>query len=174
VILLYHQLVATATFLKRRCTGSSMSDDIEKEESLGKLISCLYRYSQMYLGNELEQYHIGSGQFSFLKTLLHEDGIHQEDVAHLLKIDKATCTRAVKKLMKEGYTTRQKDAEDKRAYNLFLTEKAHSIECELETISSKWKALLLSGFEEDEKVLVMRFLTKMVKNASSLKGDTDE
>ncbi|KYK36083.1 MAG: hypothetical protein AYK19_09700 [Theionarchaea archaeon DG-70-1] len=151
-----------------------MTNEDVKEESLGKLISCLYRYSQMNLGNKLEQYNIGSGQFSFLMSLFREDGVHQEYLVKSIKVDKATCTRAVKKLVKEGYVTRQKDSKDKRAYKIFLTEKAKPTEPVLKKISSEWKALLLSGFTEEEKELVMDFLKRMVHNASSVKRDSHE
>lgn len=138
----------------------------EMNESLGKLISCLYRYSQMYLQNQLEQYNIGSGQFSFLRALFHRDGIHQEDLVQSLNIDKATCTRAIKKLVKEGYVIKQRDVNDRRAYKIFLTEKARTIESVLDEISLKWKAILLSGFTKEEQKVVMTLLKKMVDNAS--------
>jgi DNA-binding MarR family transcriptional regulator len=139
---------------------------METQESLGRLISCLYRYTHMYLSHELEQYNIGSGQFSFLMALYREDGVHQEDLAQSIKIDKATCTRAVKKLVKEGYITRKRDPEDKRAYRIFLTEKGKTMEPVLKHISETWKTILLTGFTEEEKGLVMDFLKRIVQNAS--------
>lgn len=142
----------------------------EMNESVGKLLSCLHRYSQMYLQNKLEEYNIGSGQFSFLRALFHEDGVHQEDLAQSLKIDKATCTRAIKKLVKEGYVIKQRDVTDRRAFKIFLTEKAKTIEPVLDEISLKWKALLLSGFTKEEQKFVMTMLKKMVDNASLERG----
>jgi DNA-binding MarR family transcriptional regulator len=144
-------------------------ETMETQESLGRLISCLYRYTHMYLSHELEQHNIGSGQFSFLMALCREDGVHQEDLAQSIKIDKATCTRAVKKLVKEGYITRKRDSEDKRAYRIFLTEKGKKMEPVLKYISETWKAILLTGFTEEEKELTIDFLKRIVQNASSHK-----
>ena len=141
-------------------------ETMETQESLGRLISCLYRYTHMYLSHELEQYNIGSGQFSFLMALYREDGVHQEDLAQSIKIDKATCTRAVKKLAKEGYITRKRDPEDKRAYRIFLTEKGKTMEPVLKHISETWKEILLTGFAGEEKGLVIDFLKRIVQNAS--------
>lgn len=142
---------------------------IEKEESLGKLISCIYRYSQIYIGKELEQYNIGSGQFSFLKRLYHADKIHQEDLAQFLKVDKATGARAIQKLAEEGYVIKERDPADRRAYRIFLTEKGERLEPIIKKISSEWTTILLSGFTEDEKKFVIQSLKKMVRNASSIK-----
>ena len=135
-------------------------------KSLGRFISCIYRYTQMYLGKELENYRIGSGQFSFLMTLYRKDGITQEDLAHLLHVDKATSARAVKTLEKEGYLIRKEDARDRRKYRIFVTEKGRTIESMMKSISSEWTARLLSGFSENEKDLMTLFLEKMVKNIS--------
>lgn len=135
-------------------------------KSLGRFISCIYRYTQMYIGKELENYHIGSGQFSFLMALYRKDGITQEDLAHLLHVDKATSARAVKNLEKEGYLTRKEDAKDKRKYRVFVTEKGRTIEPMMKSISSEWTARLLSGFTENEKELMTSFLEKMVENIS--------
>ncbi|MBU7018523.1 MAG: MarR family transcriptional regulator [Theionarchaea archaeon] len=137
-----------------------------EQKSLGRFISCIYRYTQMYIGKELEKYRIGSGQFSFLMTLYRRDGITQEDLANLLHVDKATSARAVKNLEKEGYIARKEDAEDKRKYRVFVTEKGREIESMMKSISSEWTARLLSGFTEDEKESVTIFLEKMVKNIS--------
>ena len=90
---------------------------------IGKLISFLYRYSQMYLDKELAPYHIGSGQFYILMPLYKNDGMNQESLSQSISIDKAAITRAIQKLMKEGYVIRQRNEEDRRSYHIFLTEK---------------------------------------------------
>ena len=72
---------------------------------------------------ELEVYRIGSGQYDFLMVLYHKDGISQENLARMLKVSKATSTRAIQNLEKEGYVYRQRDKDDLRAYKVYLTEK---------------------------------------------------
>ena len=141
----------------------------EMQPSLGRLISCLYRYSQIYLGRELEQYNIGSGQFSFLIALYYEEGITQECLAQRLDVDKATSARAVKKLVEAGLVKREKNAQDRRMFNVFLTERGRRMESEIRRISSRWTAHLLSGFVEDEKEIISSLLEKMVENASDVR-----
>jgi DNA-binding MarR family transcriptional regulator len=144
-----------------------MAENTGREpKSLGRFISCIYRFTQIYIGKELENYNIGSGQFSFLMALYRKDGITQEDLAHLLHVDKATSARAVKKLEKAGYVTRKEDLKDKRKYRVFLTEKGRKIELIMKRISSEWTARLLSGFSESEKEVMTTVLEKMVENIS--------
>ena len=141
--------------------------DTSSSESFGRLFSRIYRYTHIFVGKELEQYNIGSGQFSFLIALHHNEGATQERLAHLLHVDKATSARAVKKLVKEGYVKREKDVKDKRKYRIFLTEKGKKMEPVLKEISAKWTAVLLFGFTEDEKDKIRLLLKKMVDNASA-------
>lgn len=144
-------------------------NNIEARESLGKLISCIYRYNQIYIGKELEQYSIGSGQFSFLMRLYHKDRIHQEDLAQFLKVDKATSARAIQKLAEKGYVIKERDSSDRRAYKIFLTKKGKNLEQIVKKISAEWGKILLSGFTKDEKKFLIESLKKMVHNASSIK-----
>lgn len=134
-------------------------------ESLGRLISCLYRYTQIYIGKELENHTIGSGQFSFLAALGRSEGMSQEELANLFHVDKATSARAIRKLLEEGYVTRERDPADKRKYRILLTEKGKNMHPILKRISAEWTETLLSGFAQDEKECIAPLLEKMVDNA---------
>ncbi len=125
----------------------------------------------MYIDKRLESHNIGSGQFSFLMRLYHDDGINQESLAHLLGVDKATSARAIKKLMKEGYVRRERDAVDKRAYKIFLTEKGRKLELTIKNISSELREIILSDFTGEEKHLIATLLKRMVHNISSIKNE---
>jgi len=59
------------------------------QEFIGKAISYLYRYGQIYIGKKIEPYGIGSGQFPFLMRLYREDGINQESLSDYLKLIRA-------------------------------------------------------------------------------------
>ncbi len=71
-------------------------------------ISIIYRSHLAYMAKELKAYRIGSGQFDFLMVLYRKDGISQETLAKILKVSKATSTRAIQSLEKEGYVTGKK------------------------------------------------------------------
>jgi len=138
---------------------------MKNQELIGRFISCIYRYSQFNIAKKLYFYKIGRGQFSFLMTLYNCDGISQENIAKKVRIDKSTAARAVKKLMDEGYVIKERDLSDKRAYKVFLTEKAIKIKPEIIKIVSEWSEALLSDFTEEERKILIKFLKKIVKNA---------
>jgi len=144
---------------------------MENQESIGRLISYIYRYSQIHIAKELGDYNIGSGQFSFLMILYHNDGVSQESIAKALRVDKATTARAIKKLMEEEYVYKERSLLDKRVYKVFLTERAKKIKSKIIRVLSGWTEFLLSDFTKEERELFTKLLIKIAKNASSIKQD---
>lgn len=134
----------------------------------GKFISYLHRYGQIYIDKKIKLYGIGSGQFSFLVRLYQEDGVNQESLSNYLKIDKATTTRAIKKLVDEGYVFKKIDERDRRSYLLFITDKGKKLEPEMKNIAIEWDNILLSGFDERQRKDLMHSLETMFDNVSKI------
>jgi len=123
-------------------------------------IAHIYRSNLAYMVKELEEYRIGSGQFDFLMVLYHKDGISQESLAKILKVSKASSTRALQSLEKEGYVYRQRDENDHRAYKVYLTEKGKEIRnVVLEKLIS-FVDTLLSDFTPEEKEIFRQLIQK--------------
>lgn len=142
-----------------------------ESEFIGKFISYLHRYGQIYIEKKMEPYGLGSGQFSFLMRLYQDDGINQENLSSYLKIDKATTTRAIKKLVDGGYVFRQVDEKDRRSYRIFLSDKGKKLEPEMKKIASQWEDILLSDFDESQRKDIMNSLEMMFKNISEIMQD---
>ena len=85
---------------------------------MGTIIALIYRYSQSYFNEKLKKYGLGNGQYVFLLHLLDHEGINQETLAHMVKIDKTTAARAVARLVHAGYVSRTVSDKDRRAYVL--------------------------------------------------------
>lgn len=144
--------------------GSSHANEMCGKEFIGKAISYLYRYEQIYIGKKIEPYGIGIGQFPFLMRLYREDGINQESLSDYLKIDKGTTTRAIQKLVDEGYVFRLKDEKDRRSYRVFLTDKGKNMEPDLKKIASEWEDILFFGFDDSQRRKITNSLEIMFEN----------
>jgi DNA-binding MarR family transcriptional regulator len=145
-----------------------------REYSIGRWISILYRYGQSYVSKKLGYLNIGSGQYVILLTLFRKDGISQEELSNHLKIDKGSIAKSINKLEDESYVKRSDDSNDKRAYKVFLTEKALAvIPVILETINS-WEEMITSDLSDSEKTMVEQLLCKMAINAYSFKTAEEE
>lgn len=123
-------------------------------------IAHIYRSHLAYMAKELEAYRVGSGQFEFLFVLYHRDGVSQESLAKILAVSKATSTRAIQNLEKEGYLYRQRDENDHRAYRVYLTEKGKEMRGVILEKLNSFVDTLLSDFTPEEKTIFRLLIHK--------------
>jgi DNA-binding MarR family transcriptional regulator len=135
------------------------------ENSIGKWISVLYRYRKSFASKALEPYGLAGCQYLFLVTLNKNNGTSQEKISEYLKIDKTTTAKAIKKLEDNGFVFRDIDDVDKRAYKVYLTDKAREIMPFIHETMSKWENLVLSDISEDEYEMLEIILKKMAEKA---------
>ena len=134
-------------------------------EHIGRYISQIYRKGGAFISKELSDLGIGSGQVMFLLELYRGDGKNQEEIADALNIDKGTTARAIQKLEKEGFLTREKDKIDKRAYKVYLSEKGKSAKDTIYNMMDKLEEKRTANLNEEEKntliILLKKICTKM-------------
>ena len=134
-------------------------------EVIGKTMSILYRYRQMIINHKLRPYGLGSGQHIFLMNIARHEGINQKDLTHLVKIDKATTAKALKKLEDSGYIYRQCDEGDRRYNQLFLTTKGHEMMPIIVSTLGEITDSLIEGLTEEEQNYFSKCLDTMLDNA---------
>lgn len=139
---------------------------MKQHKSIGRHISYIHRNFHSHMHHELEQFHLGSGQFHFLMILYKKDGVNQETLAEKLKIDKSTSARAIKKLEENDYVIRKRDVQDRRNYNIYLTKKAKKLHPTIKQILKKWTKQLLIDFSEEEVIQLYSFLERMEQNTT--------
>jgi DNA-binding MarR family transcriptional regulator len=141
-----------------------MEVTILQKDRFGKHISLIYRYSQIFFNSELKKYNLGSGQYIFLVNLFKNNGISQEQLSEIVNIDKTTTARAVAKLVNENYVIRKISDNDKRAYNLYTTDKAESIKNNLFGTLDSWNKIMLDNFNSEERKILLKLLEKVGSN----------
>lgn len=140
------------------------------EYTVGSWISILYRYGQNYVGRKLEKYNIGKGQHIILLTLYRNGGINQEMLSDHLRLDKGSIAKSIKKLEDEGYVERSTDAEDKRAYKVYLTQKGIGMIPKVREAIRGWEELIAEELSKEEKDLLEKLLNKMALKADKIKA----
>ncbi|GAB6988542.1 MarR family winged helix-turn-helix transcriptional regulator [Paenibacillus pini] len=133
-----------------------------KKEPIGKLISYIHRQNQKRLAKQLAPYGIGSGgQHSFLKVVLHNPGITQDQLTQQLKFDKATTARSIKQLEQSGYIERKPDPDDRRSQLLYPTLKAQEFYPMLQSILDDHNKKLTCHISSEEEDLLISLLHKI-------------
>ncbi len=143
---------------------SSTNSVRDTDGPFGRYISRMFWLLQARLNEKLSPYAIRITQFSILRYLYLHDGTNQERIASDLKIDKALCSREVRKLEASGYIVRQRDEDDSRKFIVRLTEKAWSLERELIGIGDQLNDEVLEGFSPEKEEIAYRIAKRVIIN----------
>lgn len=141
---------------------------MQKNKSLIKAILSIYRTSQLYITPRISKFGLGRGHWYFLNKLLFEkDGISQEELSKELVVDKAHTARAIKYLEEDDFVYCEKDTNDARRKNIFVTNKSIKIKDDYHKIYKDLNGILVKDFTPEEIELVRTLLYKMNDNITS-------
>jgi Transcriptional regulators len=127
---------------------------------VGALARCIQSISDI----QYRDYNLQRGQFIFLTRICEHPGINLIELSHILKVDKATTTKAVQKLIQEDYIMRERDSADKRMWHLFPSAKAKAVYPGIIAEENRYIEICFQGFTQEEKDHVGRLLKKMREN----------
>ena len=165
-VTIYSSAESEITLSGRKRTRRNMGvGDLNKHREIGKYISILQRLSNIYFANELSSYQIGCGQQFFLLQIFKNPGISLQELASNGSFDKATATRAVKKLEEEAYVRTETDGEEKRVRHIYATEKARTVVDITRNSVDSLTEVMLEGFTEEERDSAEAFLIRMADNS---------
>lgn len=132
------------------------------EDSIGFLMSKCHRKAFQMLKQRLEPYGITPPQFAVMSFLWQREGlINQNQLGELMGTDNATLSGIIDRLEKADYVKREKNHQDRRSFNLVLTEAGKKIRQEIEPIVREHNKNLVKPLEEEEKATLIRLLKKM-------------
>lgn len=130
-------------------------------------IGALARTVHAISDQRFKAHRLQKGQSIFLTRICEHPGINLTDLSILLKVDKTTTTKAVQKLMAEGYVQREDDSHDKRKIRLYPTDLAEKIYKDVIAEEDKNIAICFEGFTLEEQAEVCRLVSKMRRNMES-------
>ena len=112
-------------------------------------------------------YGLTAAQVPVIILACKKPGISQNDVVEEVGLEKSVVAKTIGKLMDMGFLTRTQNAKDKRAFDLFPTEKAQEVYPVLVSQGKVCMELLTAGFSESEKALLSELLDRMVENTKT-------
>lgn len=113
---------------------------------------------------EFKEYDLTKGQYLYLVRICENPGIIQEKLAEMIKVDRTTASRAIKKLEINGFIEKKEDNDNKKIKKLFPTEKGESVYPFIIRENDYSNQVALSGFSENEVETIYNLLHKVRKN----------
>ena len=130
-------------------------------ESLGYLVSHLNIDLQNALDEKLKRYKLDIKLWPVLFALWQEEGITQTELSKRCDVANYTMTRLLEQLQTQGLIHRHQEADNRRAFQIYLTDIGKALEqdliCEAERVNDNF----LVNLSEDEQASFILMLNKI-------------
>ena len=130
------------------------------------LIKKLDKVFKQNFDQELERVGLTFSQMRVLRFLENNPNtkITQKDISKELDIQHSTTIGLLKRMQEKGLVTVVVDEVNRRCRNIFLTNKAEEISCEMERGRTIMENRVVASFTEEEKEIFYRLLNKAIDN----------
>ena len=119
------------------------------------------RCAALFRQEELTPLGLKSCHSSYLAVICTSPGITQDQLARRIFINKSNVARQLVILEEEGYVERRPSPEDKRAIQVFPTQKAIDAMPEIIRIFRVWESFVAQDLSEEERKSLAAMLEKM-------------
>ena len=113
---------------------------------------------------EFKEYDLTRGQYLYLIRICENPGIIQEKLAEMIKVDRTTASRAIKKLEANGFIEKRIDSANRKIKRIFPTEKGNEISPNISRENEHSERVALQGLSEEEATVLSGLLQTVRKN----------
>ena len=124
------------------------------------------RCGVQYRADKLNPLGLKSCQASYLTEICENPGNSQDKLARRICINKSNVARQIVVLEEDGFVIRRSAPNDKRAMELYPTEKTLELLPQIKQILTSWENWLTQDLSEEEAEIVSKALVKMKARAS--------
>lgn len=133
-------------------------------DSLGFLISDVSRLMRRRFDERARALGATRAQWRTLTTLSRNEGLNQGALADLLEVEPITLCRMIDRLEESGLVERRRDPSDRRAWQLFLTEKSKPVLAELKSTADELIEQVLTGMSQPVRDALAASMNQMRGN----------
>ena len=131
-------------------------------------ISTISRCAALYHDKQLQQVGLSPYQSPYIVVICRHSGITQDQIARELHVHSSSVTRQLAALEAAGFVTRRRSSDDRRAVEVYPTDKARRILPAVQAGRRRWRSLLLEGLSEAEREALDDLLASLARRAEEL------
>ncbi|OLS36233.1 MarR family winged helix-turn-helix transcriptional regulator [Bacillus sp. MRMR6] len=113
---------------------------------------------------EFKEYDLTKGQYLYLVRIVENPGIIQDKLAEMIKVDRTTAARAIKRLEMQGFIEKRDDDSNKKIKKLIPTEKGKRVYPFLKREGEHSNKVALTGFSAEETETIFQLLQRVRAN----------
>jgi DNA-binding MarR family transcriptional regulator len=134
------------------------------DRSLGFLVNRVALSMKDALDRELRPYNVTPEQWAVLNRLWEEEGRSQKELAERTFKDEPNTARIVAKLERKDLVFRRPDPTDRRAVQVFLTERGRNLRPQLVPLAESVNQRARHGLTDEELATLVKLLDRVYTN----------
>lgn len=151
-----------------------MSQPYKPEQSLGFVLNDVARLMRRNFNRRVQELELTQAQWQALAHISRNQGMKQIQLADILEVQPISVGRLIDRMEAAGWVRRGPDPSDRRAINLYLTDKAEPVLTRMQKHGAALRTQALNGISEKEQEIILRALFVMRKNLTGEEGQNDE
>ena len=140
------------------------------KNTFGILVTDVTRLMRKHFDRRAVRFNLTRAQWRALKRLSHGEGITQSDLAEMIEMEPIAVGRVIDRLQKAGFVERRADPNDRRAWRLYLTARAHAVVDDMDLISSGLFHDAQKGISAADMKTMISVLARMKDNLNALEN----
>ena len=136
-------------------------------DSIGFLMSDVARLLRRRFDERARAIGVTRAQWRTLTVLARHEGVNQGQLAELLEVEPITLCRMIDRLAEAGHVERRRDLRDRRAWNLYLTDRSRPLLDRLRVLGEQVVGEALAGVDPATQRLVTTSLDRIRANLAS-------
>ena len=138
--------------------------NIDLDKNVAFVLSDVSRLMRKRFDKRAAKLGLTRAQWRVLAHIGLQEGINQTALAHILEVETITLGRHIDRLQDAGWVERRSDPMDRRAWRLYVMEKAHPTLSQMQQISLETRAEALQGFSQAEADILLNALLRLKSN----------
>ncbi len=136
----------------------------EDTQGIGFLLADVSRLLRRNFNRMAQSLGLTQTQWLAIAHLARNQGIRQNQLAEILEVQPISVARLIDRMETAGWVKRSPDPTDRRAFNLYLTDKSEPILKEMRSYATKVRTEALAGLTEKDQQALLKNLSIMRQN----------
>jgi len=132
--------------------------------SLGFLVNDVARLFRRNFNRRVQQLDLTQSQWQILAHLARNEGMRQVQLAEILDLQPISVGRLIDRMQAAGWVERRPDPADRRAFQLYLTDKASPVLDQIRAYSTEMHQAVLHNITQEEEEILLCMLSRIREN----------
>ncbi len=139
-----------------------------EDEALGLIFKRISHAIKKDVDNKMKNWELTMSQAMILEYLSNAPAVNitQKEIEHHFNLKHPTVSGIIKRLEKHGFLRTEVSATDRRAKNIFTTEKAALIDKKAKMHQAQMEEIFVKGFTRKEIETLRQFLKRILVNVT--------